>query len=103
MTRDPVTPAMREAILRRDGECLAHKLDPDHVCRDSWGNPHSPYDLNRLTLEHVHDGYGRMGLRAKSDARHLVALCGATNVGVPSKVMREAFRQYLRLVNGEAA
>ena len=92
---------MREAILRRDKECLGHKLDPDHVCRDGWGNPHSPYDLNRLSLEHVKTEL-RMGRRAPSDERHLVALCHSLNQRVPSKAEREAFRSYLAKVNDAA-
>lgn len=94
MRRDPVTPALREAVLRRDGACLAWKMDPEHQCRDRFGWPHSPTDVDRLTLEHVKD-HLRMGVRAPSDMAHLVALCGAANDAVPSKEMRAAFRAYL--------
>ena len=97
MTRDPVTPAVRDYVLRRDKACLLWAMDPDHQCRDIWGTPHDPRDLNRLTLEHVKD-QPRMGRRAPSDARHMVALCGAANVGVPSKEQRAAFRSYLARV-----
>ncbi len=74
-------------------------MDPDHVCRDRWGEPHSPYDLDKLSLEHVHDTGGMMGKRAESDPAHLVALCYGANVGVPSKAQREGFRSYLAAVN----
>ena len=48
---------------------------------------------------HVHDGYGLMGRRAPSDRTHMVALCHAANVGVPSKEARAFFRGYLATVN----
>lgn len=95
---DPVTTELREQILDRDGWCVLAKLDPDHQCRDTWGMPHHPADRAKLTLEHVKDQL-RMGLRAPSDARHLLALCGGANTGVPSKADREAFRAYLVRVN----
>lgn len=100
--KDPVTPELRDFILNRDKECLAHKLDPEHVCRDTFGNPHSPYDLWRLSLEHVKSEL-RIGRRAPSDPRHLVALCYALNDRVPSKAEREAFRSYLARVNGDVS
>ena len=91
---DPVTPEVRAAVFARDGECLLHKVDPEHACRDAWGNPHSPYEVERCSVEHVKD-QPRMGKRAPSDASHLVALCHAANVAVPSKAAREFFRAYL--------
>ena len=76
MTRkDPVTAALHETVLRRDGGCVAAILDPRHVCRDQWGRSHGPHVLEMMTLDHVQDGYGRMGLRAPSDPAHLVTLC----------------------------
>ena len=102
MKRDPVTPDMRERILDRDGACLMWKMDNDHQCRDIFGTPHAPNDRGRLTLEHVKSEL-MLGRRAPSDERHLVALCGAVNNRVPSKVEREAFRAYLARVNGAAA
>ncbi|MES2211325.1 MAG: hypothetical protein V4515_14275, partial [Chloroflexota bacterium] len=95
MTRkDPVTPELREAVLRRDGMCLLAKVDPGHSCRDTWGVPHAPTDLWRLSLEHVKSEL-RMGRRAPSDLEHLVAMCHSGNVGVPSKTQRAAIREYL--------
>lgn len=95
--RDRVTPELHEAVIRRDGACLLSKIEPDHVCRDQWGHSHPPDWWKRLTVEHVKD-QPRMGKRAPSDMAHLVALCYAANVGVPSKSQREAFRAYLRAV-----
>lgn len=91
---DPVTPALREAVLRRDGRCVAAILDRSHECRDQWGTPHDPRALGKLTLEHVKEAL-RMGKRAESDEAHLVALCYGANVGVPSKVLRAQLREYL--------
>lgn len=95
---DPVTPELHAAVLVRDRACLLSKIEPDHLCRDQWGSPHAAGDLARLTVEHVKD-QPRMGRRAPSDMAHLVALCAAANIGVPSKGQREAFRAYLRAVN----
>ena len=95
MRVDRVTPEAREAVLLRDGRCLLSRIEPDHICRDRWGNPHPSTDLYRLTLEHVKD-QPRMGRRAPSDPQHMVALCWSANVGVPSKEQRAAFRAYLR-------
>jgi hypothetical protein len=70
------------------------RLDPEHTCRDQWGYPHASNDLDKLTLDHVKD-QPRIGRRAPSDPGHLVAMCWASNVGVPSKAVRMAERAYL--------
>ena len=98
LTPDPVTPEVREAVLRRDQTCVLWQLSNGHVCRDAWGNEHEPYDLDMLTLEHVKDELA-MGKRAPSDPQHLVALCAHANIGVPSKAQRAMLRQYLREVS----
>lgn len=65
MRRDRVTPDLALAVLERDGGCVAVKLGA------------SPYECRgRLTLDHVKD-QPRMGKRAPSDERHLVAICEA--------------------------
>jgi hypothetical protein len=99
MKRRPyaVNPETRRAVLVRDGACLLSKIEPGHECRDMWGDPHRPDDLDKLTLEHVKD-HSMMGKRAPSDERHMVALCASANIGVPSHSQREAFRSYLRAV-----
>ncbi len=62
-TADPVTAELRVAVLDRDQGCVAVALGEDPMdCR------------GRLTLDHVKD-QPRMGKRAPSDARHLVAIC----------------------------
>jgi hypothetical protein len=95
--RDRVTPALHEHVLRRDGACfVAVLLGPEHQCRDQWGQPHSPYDQARLTVDHVWDVPGGVrGRRAPSDERHLVAMCAAANISGPSRAVREAERLYL--------
>lgn len=97
--RDPVTPALRAAVLERDQRCKLFDLDPAHVCRDRWNQPHMPGAVNLLTLEHVKSEL-RMGVRAPSDLAHLVAICWAGNVGVPSKAQRQGLREYLASVEG---
>lgn len=100
---DPVTPEVRDAVLRRDGRCVAAILEPmHHECRDMWGTPHRPDSLWKLTLEHVKDEL-RAGKRAPSDPEHLVALCYGANVGVPSKELRAKLREYLRDSNDHDA
>lgn len=95
---DPVTAAVRWAVMHRDGACILSTLDRDHVCRDKWGEMHPPTDTRRLTVEHVKSEL-RMGKRAPSDLGHLVAMCHAGNVGVPSKEQRQAIREYLERIN----
>lgn len=95
--RDLVTPEVREFVLRRDRQCILFRMDEGHRCRDRFGNLHSAFNTDRLTLEHVKSEL-RMGRRAPSDPAHLVAMCHAGNVGVPSKEQRAAIREYLRRV-----
>lgn len=97
MTRDRVTPEMRAAVIVRDGGCVLARLDPAHVCRDRWGTAHAATATWLLSIEHVKDEL-RMGRRAPSDMGHLVAMCYAGNVNVPSKTQRAALREYLRSV-----
>jgi hypothetical protein len=91
---DPVTVRMRWDVMHRDRMCVLAQLEQGHVCRDRYGNVHRPDDIQRLTVEHVKDEL-RMGKRASSDLSHLVAMCHASNVTVPSKAQRAAIREYL--------
>jgi hypothetical protein len=97
MSRDKVTPQLRNFILARDKQCVLAKLEPTHVCRDLWGQPHLSTRLDLLSLEHVKSDL-RMGVRAPSDMGHLVAMCVWANVNVPSKDQRNAIRAYLERV-----
>jgi hypothetical protein len=67
---------LRLAVIRRDRQCVAALLDLSHMCRDTWGQPHSPGDQNKLTLEHVKDRRGRR----LDEAHHCIALCAQGNV-----------------------
>lgn len=98
---DPVTPEVRRSVLERDVVCFLYRLDPDHVCRDQWGTPHAPDAYWRLQVDHV-KAHARLGRRAPSDLAHLVAMCAAANIGVPSKAVREAERGYLAAFYPEA-
>ena len=89
---------LRHAVLKRDGCCLLLRLDPDHRCRDRWGEYHDPRDLDKLSIEHVKTER-MMGKKAPTDLAHLVALCAYANVAVPSRATRDAMRQYLREVS----
>lgn len=84
----------RAFVIKRDGECVLHKRDPEHVCRSPWGDAHAPTRTDLLTVEHVKD-HLMMGRRAASDRRHMVAMCWGGNVGVPSKEVRAWLRSYL--------
>jgi hypothetical protein len=88
-----VTPELHAYILDRDGFCFGYRMyGSNHICRDQWGNPHAAHE--KLTLDHVKDDL-QMGLRAPSDARHLVAMCARMNGKPPNKAERAAERQYL--------
>lgn len=101
MRKDAVTPGDRDEVLRRDRFCFLFRLDDSHECRDTWGTPHSPFDRSKLTLDHVKQRL-MLGRRAPSDPAHMVAMCGAGNVRVPSKDVRAAQREYLATLYPEA-
>jgi hypothetical protein len=92
-----VTPELHERVLRRDGLCFAYYvLGPEHQCADQWGEPHSAADLSRMTVDHVHlEAGGVRGKRAPSDEQHLVTMCAAENIRGPSRLLRQAEREYL--------
>lgn len=94
MRRDAVRPDVHAAVIVRDKACVLSFLERGHECRDIFGDRHRPDAIERLTLEHVKDEL-RMGVRAPSDVKHLVLLCGYTNNQPPSKVQRAAMREYL--------
>jgi hypothetical protein len=91
---DPVSPDLHREVLALDGGCVAAILDSNHECRDAMGVPHAWNELGRLTVDHVQEGYGRMGKRAPSDRAHLVAMCHAGNL-YWAPVHRQAEREYL--------
>jgi hypothetical protein len=90
-----VSRELHAAVLIRDTGCFLHRLDSAHVCHDQWGQPHSAHDLSKLTVDHVHMGGGMMGKRAPDDERSLIAMCAGENIGGPSRVVRQAEREYL--------
>lgn len=103
---DKVTTETRAFVLHRDvllmGGCVAAKYDPEHECRDQWGYPHRPDDLAKLTLDHVNEGYGRMGQRAPSDPSHLISSCFSAHLG--GWTTRKDHRALIRwLLGGQAA
>jgi hypothetical protein len=90
-----VTAELHARVLRRDTACFIYLyVDRQHICADRWNRSHSPYELAKLTVDHVKDE-PMMGVRAPDDERHLVAMCWRGNVGVPSKAVRAAEREYL--------
>lgn len=91
---DKVTPELHDYIIRRDRTCIAARYDPEHDCRDRFGNRHLPNDAKRLTLDHVHDE-ATAGKRAKSDKYHLVAACGWANIEGWCSANRDIERMYL--------
>lgn len=93
--RAGVSPALHRAVVQRDGVCVASRFDPAHVCADQWGRPHAPWDLEKLTVDHVHLDGGTMGKRAEDDMGHLVAMCAAANIGAPSHELRAFERAWL--------
>lgn len=99
MRGNKVSPEVREQVLLRDLLCFLYRIDKSHKCFDTFGNPHEPTDLNSLTLDHVKDE-PTLGKKARSDTKHLMALCGAANVKGVSREVRQLQRAYLRRVNG---
>jgi hypothetical protein len=85
--RDPITPEVREAVLRRDRDCVAPLLGATDPCR------------GRLTLDHVKDA-PMMGRRAPSDPAHLVTLCWHHHLDGWATSHRPELRQYLKEVEG---
>lgn len=97
-----VSQELHDRVLDRDGDCFLYKLDASHVCRDQWGYPHPSHDQSKLTLDHVHlHAGGTRGKRAPDDEQHLVTMCAAANIGGPSRVVRQAQREYLQALYGE--
>lgn len=100
MRKDPVTPELIEIVRRRDRSelakfipgpveplCIAPVIDPIEFGK-CWG---------RTTYDHVKDQL-RMGVRAESDANHLVSLCqGHTEDGMKAgRIWNVAHRPELR-------
>lgn len=96
MTRVP--PKLRAAVMDRDRRCVLFNLDPDHACRDQWGQPHIASRTDLLTIEHVKREL-RMGPRAEHSMETCVAMCWSGNLGPPTKVQRALIREYLAEVN----
>lgn len=92
---DPVTDELMAALRRRDHGCVAAQVLPGHLCRDRFGNIHAWDDWRYLTPEHFREDYAVKGDRAPSDLEHTVLLCAATNIGAPSKLLREKFRAWV--------
>lgn len=92
---DKVTPAVHAYVLQRDRMCFAAMKDPEHRCRDRFGNPHASDDLTRMTLDHVHKA-ATMGVRAKSIPRCLVTMCGWANNEGWASAHRNDERIYLQ-------
>ena len=92
--KDPVTPELREAVLKRDGGCVAPFIGVDY-------DPHNKtWDAidrckGRLTLDHVKDA-PMMGKRAPSDMAHLVTLCWHHHLDGWATAHRPELREYLR-------
>ena len=95
MRADGVTPAVREAVIKRDGGCVAALLNAEDVCRDRWRTAISRHDQSGLTLDHVHEGYGMAGKRAKSDPDHLVTLCWGHGVQRWELANKDRLRRYI--------
>jgi hypothetical protein len=88
MRRDPVTTTVRIEVFERDSGCVAPELGALDLCN------------GRLTLDHIQDGYGRMGKRAPSDPGHLVSLCWHHHLDGWATSHRPELRAYLASVEG---
>ena len=82
-----MTPELRISVLTRDKMCVAAKLGAADPCSGA------------LTLDHIQEGYGRMGKRAPSDPAHLVTLCWHHHLDGWATSHRPELRAYLEGVN----
>jgi len=87
--KDPVTPAVRAAVLARDKfECIAPSLGASSNCDGV------------LTLDHIRE-HAMMGKRAPSDPAHLVTLCWHHHLDGWATAHRPLLREYLQIVERE--
>jgi len=100
MTREKFPPELHAEVLDRDRMCFLKRLDPNHQCRDRFGNPHRSDDRRRLTLDHV-KRHLALGIAKRHKPWWLVAMCGYENNRPPSKKTREAERTYLAMLYPE--
>ena len=100
-----MNPDLHRRVVQRDG-CLMARFDRSHECRDQWGDPHGPWDLEKLTVEHVWMDseklpghfYAAKGKKAPDTEFTLVGLCGYLNGGgmrTPTAEFREFARAHL--------
>ena len=89
--RDPVTPAMRKAVLARDKGCVGPRIGMHDQCGSQFG----PGTGIVLEMDHVFS-YG-MGRRGPSEEWNLVTLCGWHHriKTESSRKWREAIYEYL--------
>lgn len=109
--RDPddvVTLELVEYVISRDRGCVPKTLEEVGLLRTSIGSCRGADGLELrpgearlrrdLTIGHIHDGGGRAGKRAKSDRRHVVAICFGHHLGDllgTSRVVQRACDRYL--------
>lgn len=91
MKRDPVTPELRDAVLRRDRGCVARLVRCHHNREDGYAC------AGRLTLDHV-KSEPMMGKRAPSDMAHLATLCWRHHLDGWATSHRPELRAYLASV-----
>lgn len=94
---------MRQAVLERDQGCVARLFFPvvatGRVAFHGTTEMHYDECAGKLTLDHVQDGYGRMGKRAPSDPAHLVTLCAHHHLDGWATSHRPELRAYLEAVS----
>lgn len=86
---------LRSFVINRDRMCAGFLADPMHQCRNRYGDPHQPDDLEQLTLEHCPGVHGPADIR-RDDEQHCGTLCYALNVGGTPAWARAWIRDHLR-------
>ena len=82
---DTVSTDLHAEVWERDRHCIGLDVLKGHRC---WGG---------RSVDHFHwIAGGKKGLRAKSIAEHLAAMCRGLNVSAPPKVVREMERERAR-------
>ena len=94
--KDPVTPALRMALIQRDRGCVGAVLGMPQECGSQFG-PGSP-----VVLEVDHVNSGGFGKRGPSTMENCVMLCGwhHRTKTEASRTWRPLLNEYLEKKNG---
>lgn len=74
--RNNMSRESHDAVIRRDGQCVAQVLDPSAgLCRDPFGRVQVSWDTAHLTVDHLKDGPMMGQSEDRDDPNRAVTLC----------------------------